>query len=50
VTKEHLRSAATEAALDGDPDTFWSAPAGSHHAILEADFAKPVRFDRAMTI
>jgi alpha-L-fucosidase len=50
MTKERLRSAATEAALDGDPDTFWSAPAGSHHAILEADFAKPVRFDRAMTM
>src|SRR4051794_11793612 len=23
------------AALDGDPDTFWSAPSGSHHATLE---------------
>jgi alpha-L-fucosidase len=50
MTKERMRSAATEAALDGDPDTFWSAPAGSHHAILEADFAKPVTFDRAMTM
>jgi alpha-L-fucosidase len=50
MTKERMRNAATEAALDGDPDTFWSAPAGSHHAILEADFAKPVTFDRAMTM
>ena len=50
MTKERMRSAATEAALDGDPHTFWSAPAGSHHAILEADFAKPVTFDRAMTM
>ncbi len=33
------------AAFDGDPDTFWSAPSGSHHALLEADFAKPVTFD-----
>ena len=37
-------------ALDGDADTFWSAPAGSHHAILEADFAKPVTFDHALTM
>jgi alpha-L-fucosidase len=36
------------AALDGDPDTFWSAPEGSHHAVLEADFAQPVTFDRAL--
>ncbi|HEV2379331.1 MAG TPA: discoidin domain-containing protein, partial [Terriglobia bacterium] len=41
---------ATEAALDGDPDTFWSAPAGSHHATLEVSFQKPVTFDRALTM
>jgi alpha-L-fucosidase len=39
-----------ESALDGNPDTFWSAPAGSHHATLELDFAKPVTFDRALTM
>ena len=39
-----------ENALDGNPDTFWSAPAGSHHATLEMDFAKPVTFDRALTM
>jgi alpha-L-fucosidase len=38
------------AALDGDPDTFWSAPAGSHHAMLEVDFAKPITFNRALTM
>lgn len=38
------------AALDGDPDTFWSAPPGSHHAVLEASFAHPVTFDRALTM
>lgn len=38
------------AALDGNPDTFWSAPAGSHHATLEVDFAKPVTFNRALTM
>ena len=47
---EHIRSQATEAALDGDPDTFWSAPTGSHHAILEADFPKPVTFDHSLTM
>lgn len=27
-----------ELALDGDPDTFWSAPAGSHRAVLLVGF------------
>jgi alpha-L-fucosidase len=39
-----------EAALDGDPDTFWSAPAGSRHAEAEVDFEKPVTFDHAVTM
>jgi alpha-L-fucosidase len=38
------------AALDGDRDTFWSAPAGSHHAELEVDFDQPVTFDHALTM
>jgi alpha-L-fucosidase len=37
------------AALDGDADTFWSAPSGSHRAQLEADFDSPVTFDHAVT-
>jgi alpha-L-fucosidase len=40
----------SDAALDGDSNTFWSAPAGSHHAILEADFAQPIKFDHAVTM
>lgn len=49
LVKEHVRSSGdTEAALDGDPDTFWSAPSGSHHATLEVNFAKPVTFDHAV--
>jgi alpha-L-fucosidase len=43
-------AAEAAAALDGDPETFWSAPAGSHHAALEVDFAKPVTFNRALTM
>jgi len=50
ITKEHIPNAATEAAFDNDPSTFWSAPAGSHHAILEADFSKPVTFNHALTM
>lgn len=38
------------AALDGDPDTFWSAPAGSNHAALELSFDKPVTFDHVVTM
>ena len=37
-------------ALDGDADTFWSAPAGSHAATLEVCFPKPIKFDHAMAM
>ncbi len=48
---EHTpESAEVVSALDNDPDTFWTAPAGSHHAILQANFAKPITFDRALTM
>jgi alpha-L-fucosidase len=43
-------SPAIEAALDGDPDTFWSAAPGSHHSELEVDFDRPVTFDHALTM
>ena len=39
-----------KAALDGDPNTFWSAPEGSHSAILEVSFPRPITFDRALTM
>jgi alpha-L-fucosidase len=46
---EHIRhDRETENALDNDPDTFWSAPPGSHHSSLEVDFSKPVTFDHAL--
>jgi alpha-L-fucosidase len=48
MAREHVADAATEAALDGDPDTFWSAPRGSHHAIVEAHLARPVTFDHTL--
>ncbi|HEY1896420.1 MAG TPA: alpha-L-fucosidase [Terracidiphilus sp.] len=40
----------TAAALDGDPDTFWSAPPNSHHALLEVSFDQPVTFDHVLTM
>lgn len=40
----------TQRALDGDTDTFWSAPQGSHAATLEVRFAKPVTMNQAMTM
>ncbi|MGA9667820.1 MAG: discoidin domain-containing protein, partial [Terracidiphilus sp.] len=43
-------SADVSAALDGNPDTFWSAPAGSHHSTLEVSFLKPITFNRAVTM
>jgi alpha-L-fucosidase len=51
VAKEHIHGRSdTEAALDGDQDSFWSAPIGSRQAVIEADFAKPVTFNRAITM
>jgi alpha-L-fucosidase len=50
IAKEHIHNVGTEAAFDSDPATFWSAPAGSHHAVLEADFPKPVTFDRSLVM
>ncbi len=43
-------SAEVSAALDGNPDTFWSAPAGSHHSSLEVSFPKSVTFNRTLTM
>jgi alpha-L-fucosidase len=52
IADDHAKPASTDeyAALDNDPDTFWSAPAGSHHATVEVTFPKPVTFDRALTM
>jgi alpha-L-fucosidase len=48
---KHLRATAAEApALDSNPDTFWSAPAGSHHAVLEVSFPRPITFDHTLTM
>lgn len=38
------------AALDSDPDTMWSPPEGSHAATIELAFARPIDFDRSLTM
>lgn len=37
-------------AIDGNPDTFWSAPAGAKAATLEVRLPKPITFDHALTM
>jgi len=39
-----------DAAFDGNPDTFWSAPTGSHHATLEVQFNHAETFDHVLTM
>jgi alpha-L-fucosidase len=47
----HAASGAdVSAALDGNPDTFWSGAAGSHHGVIEVAFDHPVTFDHALTM
>jgi alpha-L-fucosidase len=49
LSREHVQQdPEVERALDNDPDTFWSAPQGSHHSTMEINFAKPVTFDHAL--
>ena len=50
VTRHVKTGEEDEQALDGNPDTFWSAPVGSHHAVLEVKFDHPATFDRALTM
>jgi alpha-L-fucosidase len=51
LATNHIHTTANEElALDGNPDTFWSAPAGSHHSSLEVKFDKPMTFNHALTM
>lgn len=50
LVKENGGRGIAAAALDGDADTFWSAPAGSHSAVIEVTFPQPVTLDRALTM
>jgi alpha-L-fucosidase len=51
LSLQHLPSSVEmTAALDGDPNTFWSAPAASHHSTLEVNFRAPITFNRAVSM
>jgi alpha-L-fucosidase len=51
LVRHHLPTDANTArALDGDPDTFWSAPEGSHAASLELRLPRPTTFNHALTM
>ena len=51
LSKAHVSADENTArALDGDPDTFWSAPPGSHAATLEVTLPKPTTIDHALTM
>lgn len=50
VLRPHHASGGFEAALDGNPDTFWSSPPGSHSSVEEIDFDRPITFDHALTM
>ncbi len=45
-----VNASAFRAAVDSDPDTTWSAPEGSHSAVIDLLFAHPIHFDRALTM
>jgi alpha-L-fucosidase len=51
LTRKHLATDEnTSRGLDGDPNTFWSAPEGSHAATLEVRLPAPTIFDHALTM
>jgi alpha-L-fucosidase len=51
LLKDHLPTDDNSSrALDGDVDTFWSAPAGSHSATLEVRLPHPITFNHALTM
>jgi len=51
LAKDHLPTDSNSAlALDGDRDTFWSAPEGSRAATLELRLPRPVSFNHTLTM
>src|ERR1700733_2023683 len=45
-----LNSSVFHGAVDSDPDTMWSAPDGSRSAVIDLKFARPISFDRVVTM
>ena len=51
LAQAHLPTDANmAAALDGDEETFWQAPAEARTGAIEVQFSKPVRVDRAVAL
>ena len=50
LVSNHLTNFDSDTALDGDPDTFWTAPRNANHATIEVRFSTPVTIDRALTM
>jgi alpha-L-fucosidase len=50
LVKEKQGQGLAAEALDGNPETFWSAPAGSHTAKIDVSFREPVTFNCALTM
>jgi alpha-L-fucosidase len=50
VGKHVRKTGSAEAALDGDPATFWTAPVGTHQAQVEVTFPSPITFNRSLTM
>ena len=51
IGAQHAQASVDErAAVDGDPNTFWSAPPGSHHAALTVEFPHAVSFDHSLVM
>jgi alpha-L-fucosidase len=50
LAKLNVHQQRYERALDGDPDTFWSAPLDARHATVEVAFQLPMSFDRTVTM
>lgn len=48
AAEQGVKAGAEKDAIDNDPGTFWVAPPS--HGTLEVGFAKPVTFDRAVTM
>jgi alpha-L-fucosidase len=49
-SKNLVRNDGANPALDGNPDTTWTAPQGSHSAVIEIRYDAPITFDRAVTM
>lgn len=48
LTARAANASAYRAAVDSDPDTFWSPAEGGHTAVIDLSFSSPISFDRSV--